>query len=84
MTRVWCYYVPALALIFRTKFGPRFKISKHRCTNETLSPLFLCGIPELPLHLVVRPVEDPALRAAAAAAPVIFVSAVAAVCMIDT
>ena len=48
------------------------------------NPLFICGIPELPLHLVVRPVEDPALRAAAAVAPVIFVSAVAAVCMIDT
>ena len=45
------------------------------------SYVFLCSVPELPLHLVVRPIEDPALRAVAVAS-VILVSAVAVVCMI--
>ena len=69
----------AFAHIFRIEFGTRLLIQST--IENRLSPLFLCSVPELPLHLVVCPIEDPALRAVAVAS-VILVFAVAVVCMI--
>ena len=69
----------AFAHIFRIEFGTRLLFQS---TIETRpSYIFLCSVPELPLHLVVCPIEDPALRAVAVAS-VILVFAVAVVCMI--